>query len=55
MRSRLKDHDFWLTGNRHGAGFWDRGYGADGDTLTEAAHGYGDVDLYVGDDGQIHA
>jgi hypothetical protein len=24
-------HDFWLTRNRHGAGFWDRGYGKLGD------------------------
>ena len=48
-------HDFWLTRNRHGAGFWDRGYGDDGDKLTEAAHAYGGVDLYVGDDGRIHS
>ncbi|GAA3632936.1 hypothetical protein [Microlunatus ginsengisoli] len=47
-------HDFWLTRNRHGAGFWDRGYGEDGDTLTEAAHAYGGVDLYIGEDGRIH-
>ena len=48
-------HDFWLTRNGHGAGFWDRGYGDDGDTLTEAAKVYGSVDLYVGDDGLLHA
>ena len=47
-------HDFWLTRNRHGAGFWDRGYGEDGDTLSEAAKVYGSVDLYVGDDGLLH-
>jgi len=46
-------HDFWLTRNRHGAGFWDRGL-ACGDTLTDAAHVYGNVDLYVGDDGRIY-
>lgn len=47
-------HDFWLTRNRHGAGFWDRGLGELGDILTVIAHGYGETDLYVGDDGQLH-
>ena len=48
--------DFWLTRNRHGAGFWDRGYPAEiGRTLTDMAHGYGSCDLYIGDDGLIHA
>lgn len=36
-------HDFWLTREGHGAGFWDRGYGAVGDKLTAAAHGYGNA------------
>lgn len=48
-------HDFWLTRNGHGTGFWDRGYGELGDRLTEAAQAYGTVDLYIGDDGQIWA
>lgn len=47
-------HDFWLTRNGHGAGFWDRGYGEDGDRLSEAAKSYGELDLYVGDDGLVH-
>ena len=38
-------HDFWLTRNGHGAGFWDRGYGALGDKLTDAAHAWGEVDV----------
>jgi hypothetical protein len=46
--------DFWLTRNRHGAGFWDRGLGDVGDRLTDAAHAYGSVDLYAGDDGLIY-
>jgi hypothetical protein len=46
-------HDFWLTRCGHGAGFWDRGAGDVGDRLTEAAQAFGDVDLYVGDDGKI--
>jgi hypothetical protein len=28
-------HDFWLTRQGHGAGFWDRGLGKIGDQLTE--------------------
>lgn len=48
-------HNFWLTRNRHGAGFWDLGLGAIGDQLTEAANLEGSCDLYVGDDGMIYA
>jgi hypothetical protein len=40
-------HDFWLTRNGHGAGFWDRGRGEQGKRLTEACRPYGEVDLYV--------
>lgn len=52
-------HDFWLTRNRHGAGFWDRSPETypddpDGKKLTDSSHAYGSVDLYVGDDGQIY-
>lgn len=47
-------HDFWLTRNHHGAGFWDRGYGPVGDRLTSAANAYGESDLYVGDDERIY-
>ncbi len=48
-------HDFWLTRNGHGAGFWDRGLGELGERLTKASKVYGSVDLYVGDDGEVHA
>lgn len=48
-------HDFWLTRNGHGAGFWDRGYDVLlGDALTRAAHECGPRDLYVGDDGKVY-
>lgn len=47
-------HDFWLTRNGHGAGFWDRGLGDAGDELTKMAKAYGSVDLYVGDDGKVY-
>jgi hypothetical protein len=46
--------DFWLTRNGHGAGFWDRGYGAIGELLTKGAHDYGTTDLYLGDDGRLY-
>jgi hypothetical protein len=48
-------HDFWLTRNRHGAGFWDRGRGEVGEALTTACRPYGEVTLYVGDDGRVYA
>lgn len=49
-------HDFWLTRNRHGAGFFDGDWQADVCArLTEASHAYGSVDLYVGDDGLIYS
>lgn len=41
-------HDFWLTRNGHGAGFWDRGYGARGKRLAAAAKAYGYLHPYVG-------
>lgn len=40
-------HDFWLTRNGHGAGFWDRGLGEIGELLTKASKVYGSVFLYV--------
>lgn len=47
-------HDFWLTRNGHGAGFWDRGLGKVGDALSKACKPYGSFNLYVGDDGKIY-
>jgi len=41
-------HDFWLTRNGHGAGFWDRGLGTIGQELTKNSHAYGEQHLYVG-------
>lgn len=46
-------HDFWLTRNRHGAGFWDRGLGWIGVDLTKMAHAYGACDLYMGANGKV--
>lgn len=40
--------DFWLTRERHGAGFWDRGRDPYYDrTLTDLAHSFGEFDLWV--------
>lgn len=47
-------HDFWLTRNGHGAGFWDRGLGDIGEMLSAAAKSFGSADLYVGDDGKVY-
>jgi hypothetical protein len=49
-------HDFWLTRNHHGAGFWDRDMGtkAQRDKLTEVAHSFGECNLTV-EDGKIYA
>lgn len=46
-------HNFWLTRNGHGSGFWDRGLGEAGDRLSEAARKVGERYVYVGDDGQL--
>ncbi|KAF1042231.1 MAG: hypothetical protein GAK35_02845 [Herbaspirillum frisingense] len=50
-------HDFLLTRNGHGAGFWCRGMGEVGRALTDAV-GYNTpwprLDFYKGDDGLIH-
>lgn len=47
-------HDFWLTRNHHGAGFWDRGLGKDGERLTKIAESFGETWLIVGDDGKLY-
>ena len=51
-------HDFWLTRNGHGAGFWDGDYADLGEEnvklLTDIAKAFGSSDLYVGDDGEIY-
>jgi hypothetical protein len=47
-------HDFWLTRNGHGAGFWDRGLGERGQFLTGMAKPYGDCSLWVGEDGRVY-
>lgn len=49
-------HDFWLTRNGHGAGFWDGDWPEPSATvLTKAAHAFGEFALYIGNDGKIDA
>jgi len=49
-------HDWALTRNHHGTGFWDGGWQAPwGDRLTNLAHSSGEIELYLGDDGLIYA
>ncbi len=64
-------HDFWLTRNGHGAGFWDRAelepsvgtiavgnekqIGSLGAILTALARKVGACDLYLGDDRLVYA
>lgn len=55
MTASQAGHDFLLTRDGHGTGYWDRGLGNRGDRLTAASKPYGESGLYVGDDNQIHA
>lgn len=46
-------HDFLLTRNGHGAGFWDRGLGDTGREFTQHANSYGDIHAFIDDAGTI--
>lgn len=51
-------HDFWLTRNGHGTGFWDRDAETYGGTinntaLTRIAEKFGNVVVLVGRDGRV--
>lgn len=47
-------HNFWLTRNGHGVGFWDRGLGDVGERLTEASEAFGDTWMEQGDDELVY-
>jgi hypothetical protein len=53
----LAPHDFWLTRNGHGAGFWDGDWKTEDpeNKLTALSKQMGSCDLYIGDDGKIYA
>lgn len=46
-------HDYALTRNGHGAGFWDSGLGMIGDALTAISRPYGERTIYVSVDGGV--
>jgi hypothetical protein len=46
-------HNLWLTRNRHGAGFWDRGLGPVGEELTKWAHTLGETWATFDEDEEI--
>jgi hypothetical protein len=48
-------HDFWLTRNGHGAGFWDRGLGEPGEQLTTLCKPYGSRHMWLGEDGKVRS
>lgn len=51
----MAGHDLWLTRCGHGAGFWDGDWPEPfASQLDSAARAFGNVDLYIGDDGKIH-
>ena len=47
-------HDFFLTRNGHGAGFWDRGYGANGDILTKLSESFRETVQELDGDGVLY-
>ena len=48
-------HDFWLTRNGHGAGFWDGDWPEPyAEILTKGSKAYGEFSIYLGDDGLIY-
>jgi hypothetical protein len=47
-------HDFWLTRNRHGAGFWDGDYPDHiGRELTKLSHTFREVGVFVNSDDSL--
>lgn len=51
----MAGHDFWLTRNGHGAGFWDRGLRNNiGTALSMSTRGWGTLDLVLGADGALY-
>lgn len=49
------EHDYILTRNRHGCGFWDGDWDASvSQILTDTAHLHPEIEPYVGDDNLIH-
>ncbi len=47
-------HDFWLTRNGHGSGFWDRDLDDAGESLTQACEDWRELNVILGDDGKLY-
>ena len=48
-------HDFWLSRNGHGCGYWDGDWpNGIAEGLDRLAHEFGSSDVYIGDDGLIY-
>ncbi len=48
-------YDFHMTRNGHGVGFWEEEWPeAYRDMFTKGAEGYGEINIYTGDDGLIY-
>lgn len=55
--SEFIGHEFWLSRNGHGSGFFDSDYVEDQETrdkLQQMAKSFGEKDMYLGDDGKIY-
>lgn len=51
----LAGHDFWLTREGHGAGFFDGDWSDEADVvMTAKSNEFGQANWYVGDDGKIY-
>lgn len=48
----MAGHDYWLTRNGHGTGFWDRGLGELGEALTKACQ-YQARHLFINEDEKL--
>ena len=46
-------HDFWLTQNGHGAGFWDGDWPTYGEQLTKLAKYYPEINLHITPENQV--
>lgn len=59
LEDELNGHNFWLARAGHGSGFFDERVDDESaelamQQLTHASHGFGEVDLYIGDDRKLH-
>ena len=48
-------HDLWYTQNGHGCGYWEHDTFSSARALDTAAREMGQIDIYLGDDGELHA